>query len=176
MCSDQHQSLQFHESRHSFWNCKKKELQKLFCRKQKLHTLLARVDADALCGCTLFQGPHFSGRFVWAVNERQALGAQEELGSPALAFTRAICEILALDTALEEEVAIVRRNLLRLIHVREFSPAAAFKVRPRHDTAMHRCTSDKRGCTIINSSQAYRYMPSEAMSGSLSADPHVDTA
>ena len=67
--------------------------------------------------------------------EGSARCTQEGLGSPALAFTRAICEILGLDTALEEEVAIVRRNLLRLVHVREFSPAAAFKVHDRHSIA-----------------------------------------
>ncbi len=42
---------------------------------------------------------------------------------------RAICEVLGLDKALEEEVAVLRRNLLRLTHTREFSAAAKFQVR-----------------------------------------------
>lgn len=52
---------------------------------------------------------------------------QEELGTPALAFARAVCEVLGLDAAVEAEVAVLRRNLLRLAHTREFAPAAAFK-------------------------------------------------
>ena len=54
---------------------------------------------------------------------------QEELGTPALAFVRAVCEVLGLDSAVEAEVAVLRRNLLRLAHTREFAPAAAFKAR-----------------------------------------------
>ena len=54
---------------------------------------------------------------------------QEELGTPALAFVRAVCDALRLDAAVEEEVAELRHNLLRLTHTREFAPAAAFKVR-----------------------------------------------
>ena len=56
-------------------------------------------------------------------------GVQEELGTPALAFVRAVCDALRLDAAVEEEVAELRHNLLRLTHTREFAPAAAFKVR-----------------------------------------------
>ena len=40
---------------------------------------------------------------------------------------RAVCEVLGLDSAVEAEVAVLRRNLLRLAHTREFAPAAAFK-------------------------------------------------
>ena len=54
---------------------------------------------------------------------------QEALGTPALAFVRAVCEVLGLDSAVEGEVAVLRRNLLRLAHTREFAPAAAFKAR-----------------------------------------------
>lgn len=56
------------------------------------------------------------------------LWVQEELGSPALAFTRGVCEVLGLDGTVAEEVAILRRNLLRLIQTREFGEDAAFKV------------------------------------------------
>ena len=76
---------------------------------------------------------------------------QEELGTPTLAFTRAVCEVLALDTALDEEVAIVRRNLLRLIHIREFSPAAAFKVHDRCNTGLN-CHFPNRGEWTITKS------------------------
>ena len=59
----------------------------------------------------------------------RSLDFQEELGTPALAFVRAVCDALRLDVAVEEEVAELRHNLLRLTHTREFAPAAAFKVR-----------------------------------------------
>lgn len=38
--------------------------------------------------------------------------------------------MLALDSAVEEQVAVLRRNLLKLVHLREFATAAEFKVRP----------------------------------------------
>lgn len=53
---------------------------------------------------------------------------QEELGTPALAFTRAVCEVLQLDSSLSDEVSVLRRNLLRLTQIREFGEHAAFKV------------------------------------------------
>lgn len=55
---------------------------------------------------------------------------QEELGTPALAFVRAVCDALRLDSAVEEEVLDLRHNLLRLTHTREFAQAAIFKVTP----------------------------------------------
>ena len=55
---------------------------------------------------------------------------QEELGTPALAFVRAVCDALRLDSAVEEEVLELRHNLLRLTHTREFAQAAQFKVLP----------------------------------------------
>ncbi len=55
------------------------------------------------------------------------LELQDELGPPALAFVRTICAVLALDSALDEEVAVLRRNLLKLVHVREFASASEFK-------------------------------------------------
>lgn len=48
------------------------------------------------------------------------------LGSPALAFVRAVCEVLGLDARAEAAVQALRRQLLRLLRVREFSAAAAF--------------------------------------------------
>lgn len=53
---------------------------------------------------------------------------QDELGPPALAFVRTVCAVLALDYALEDQVAVLRRNLLKLVHVREFASASEFQV------------------------------------------------
>lgn len=53
---------------------------------------------------------------------------QEELGTPALAFVRAVCDALRLDPSIEEEVLVLRRNLLLLTHTLEFAPAAEFRV------------------------------------------------
>ncbi len=55
--------------------------------------------------------------------------AQEDLGTPALAFVRAVCDALRLDSSIEEEVLVLRRNLLLLTHTLEFAPAAEFQVR-----------------------------------------------
>jgi DNA polymerase epsilon subunit 1 len=49
---------------------------------------------------------------------------QDELGSPALAFVRLLVHLLSLDKSLEDEVRLLRRSLLRLVGVDEFSPAA----------------------------------------------------
>lgn len=51
---------------------------------------------------------------------------QAELGSPALAFVRLLVHLLALDASLASEVALLRRRLLRLVGVDEFSAAAAW--------------------------------------------------
>ncbi|KAF5838378.1 hypothetical protein DUNSADRAFT_2987 [Dunaliella salina] len=53
--------------------------------------------------------------------------SKEELGSPALAFVRTICALLSLDIRCTDAVAILRRQLLKLLKVREFSQAADFK-------------------------------------------------
>jgi DNA polymerase epsilon subunit 1 len=52
---------------------------------------------------------------------------EAELGPPALAFVRAVLEVLLLDKEMELPVALLRRNLLRLLHVGEFCAAAAFR-------------------------------------------------
>lgn len=57
---------------------------------------------------------------------------QEELGSPALAFAKTISAALALDTGVTDDVAIMRRSLLKLCQIREFSPAAMFQVTLQH--------------------------------------------
>ncbi|EFN52544.1 hypothetical protein CHLNCDRAFT_26745 [Chlorella variabilis] len=51
----------------------------------------------------------------------------EELGTPALAFVRAVCHLFALDGEVADEVARLRRSMLQSMKVKEFSPAAEFK-------------------------------------------------
>ncbi|CAK1550449.1 unnamed protein product [Leptosia nina] len=47
--------------------------------------------------------------------------------SPVLLFVNAICKVFSLDEALEDKVTLLRRNLLRLIGVGEFSPLAEWR-------------------------------------------------
>ncbi len=54
---------------------------------------------------------------------------QEEYGTPALAFVKTVCTVLALDPCVADELAVMRRQLLRLVHCPEFAPAAVFRVR-----------------------------------------------
>lgn len=56
-----------------------------------------------------------------------AVCSQEELGTPALALVRAVCAVYCLDAALEDEVSVMRRQLLRLVHTAEFSPASEWR-------------------------------------------------
>ncbi|GBF92637.1 hypothetical protein Rsub_05251 [Raphidocelis subcapitata] len=53
--------------------------------------------------------------------------SEDELGSPALAFVRTACHLLALDAAVTDEVALLRRRLLKLLGVGEFGSAAQFR-------------------------------------------------
>lgn len=53
--------------------------------------------------------------------------SQDELGSPALAFVRTACHLLALDATVSDEVALLRRRLLKLLGVGEFGSAAQFR-------------------------------------------------
>ncbi|XP_075078061.1 DNA polymerase epsilon catalytic subunit A [Nicotiana tabacum] len=47
-------------------------------------------------------------------------------GDPALEFIKHVCAVLALDQNVQHEVLIMRRNLLKLVRVREFAPEAEF--------------------------------------------------
>lgn len=51
----------------------------------------------------------------------------DELSHPSLEFVKAICRVFQLDPSIEEEVTRLRRNLLKLIGVGEFSPEAEWK-------------------------------------------------
>lgn len=50
-----------------------------------------------------------------------------ELGTPALAFVRAVCHFFMLDSAVTEQATVMRRQLLRMIHCKEFGPEALYK-------------------------------------------------
>ena len=52
---------------------------------------------------------------------------QDELGHPALAFVRVATHLLALDGRVGEAVLLLRRQLLKALHVNEFSTEAEFK-------------------------------------------------
>lgn len=50
-----------------------------------------------------------------------------ELGTPALAFVKAVCQLYGLDKYQKDAVTMLRRQLLKMIHVKEFGPEAAWK-------------------------------------------------
>ena len=54
-------------------------------------------------------------------------GSYLKLTNPALEFVKALCHVLNLDSAIENEVTKLKRNLLRLIGTGEFSDAAEWK-------------------------------------------------
>eukprot|EP00043_Microstomoeca_roanoka_P015073 m.150253 g.150253 ORF g.150253 m.150253 type:complete len:2376 (-) comp16169_c0_seq1:102-7229(-) len=54
-------------------------------------------------------------------------GSHLPLKHPALEFTKAVTQVLSLDKKHASEIARLKRDLLRLIGVREFSPEAKFK-------------------------------------------------
>ncbi|XP_073973254.1 DNA polymerase epsilon catalytic subunit 1 isoform X2 [Rhodnius prolixus] len=51
----------------------------------------------------------------------------EKIIKPALEFIKAVCKVLSLDSSVEEEIARLRRNLLRLVDVGEFSDEAEWE-------------------------------------------------
>ncbi|XP_061721749.1 DNA polymerase epsilon catalytic subunit 1 [Cydia pomonella] len=54
-------------------------------------------------------------------------GRRGEQHAPALQFVNALCKVISLDPKLDEQITLVRRNLLRLIGVGEFSAAAEWR-------------------------------------------------
>ena len=54
-------------------------------------------------------------------------GSHLRLTNPALEFVKALYKVLSLDSAITEEMAKLRRNLLRLISVGEFSDDANWR-------------------------------------------------
>lgn len=61
--------------------------------------------------------PHLAGSHL----------SQSELGTPALAFIRGITRLYSLDKSVLDQVVVLRRQLLRLVHVKEFGPDAAWR-------------------------------------------------
>ncbi|KMT05520.1 hypothetical protein BVRB_7g176430 [Beta vulgaris subsp. vulgaris] len=53
-----------------------------------------------------------------------------QTGDAALEFIKHVCAVLALDQNVQHDVLVMRRNLLRLIRVREFAPEAEFSPSP----------------------------------------------
>ncbi|KAL8140374.1 hypothetical protein V2J09_006395 [Rumex salicifolius] len=51
-------------------------------------------------------------------------------GDAALEFIKHICAVLALDQKVQHDVLVMRKNLLRFIHVKEFAPEAQFSCPP----------------------------------------------
>ncbi|KAK9501199.1 hypothetical protein O3M35_002270 [Rhynocoris fuscipes] len=51
----------------------------------------------------------------------------EKIIKPALEFIKAVCKVLSLDPSVEDEVARLRRNLLRLVDIGEFSDEAEWE-------------------------------------------------
>lgn len=79
---------------------------------------------------------HFPLLQLIARQERQSLvlndvaplpPLQDELGTPALAFVRSLMHLMALDSAVADEVALLRRRCLKLLHVGEFNKEAEFQ-------------------------------------------------
>nr|GMD12608.1 DNA polymerase epsilon catalytic subunit A-like [Ipomoea batatas] len=52
---------------------------------------------------------------------------QQQQGDPALEFIKHVCAVLVLDQNVQHEVLVMRRNLLKLVRVKEFAPEAEFR-------------------------------------------------
>ncbi|OWR54597.1 DNA polymerase [Danaus plexippus plexippus] len=70
-----------------------------------------------------------------------------EGATPALLFVNALCHVLGLDTNLEDEVTLLRRNLLRLLSVGEFSSLAEWR------DPCASCVLAELSCRVCNHSQ-----------------------
>ena len=68
-------------------------------------------------------------------------GSYLHRNNPTLEFIKYFCYVLSLDKSVEYSVRVLKRNLLELIHVREFSEEAKFK---------NPCTSFKLGQVICD--------------------------
>lgn len=66
------------------------------------------------------QADHASSEFP------KLAGSHLPMNNPALEFIKFVCHILGLDRALEQDVNRLKKNLLRLINVREFAVESSF--------------------------------------------------
>lgn len=53
-------------------------------------------------------------------------GTQSKTINPALEFIKSVCKVLSLDSSISEEVSKLKRNMLKLINIGEFSDAAVW--------------------------------------------------
>ncbi|PIN09217.1 DNA-directed DNA polymerase [Handroanthus impetiginosus] len=73
---------------------------------------------------------HMKGRHK-SLGDHNATGSLQALnnihrGDSPLDFIKYVCGVLALDQTVQHEVLIMRRNLLKLVRIREFAPEAEF--------------------------------------------------
>ncbi|XP_058067456.1 DNA polymerase epsilon catalytic subunit A-like isoform X2 [Magnolia sinica] len=54
-------------------------------------------------------------------------GSHVHMGDPALEFIKHVCAVLTLDQSVQHDILVMRKNLLKLIRVREFAPEAEFR-------------------------------------------------
>ncbi|KAI9016029.1 putative POL2-DNA polymerase epsilon, calytic subunit A [Hyaloraphidium curvatum] len=54
-------------------------------------------------------------------------GSHLDLTNPALEFAKTVCAALALDTSIEKQVRVLKKNALKLINVAEFAPEARWE-------------------------------------------------
>eukprot|EP00268_Persea_americana_P026628 TRINITY_DN2608_c0_g1_i2.p1 TRINITY_DN2608_c0_g1~~TRINITY_DN2608_c0_g1_i2.p1 ORF type:complete len:2201 (+),score=389.42 TRINITY_DN2608_c0_g1_i2:181-6783(+) len=57
----------------------------------------------------------------------QLAGSNIHMGDAALEFIKHVCAVLALDQNVQHDVLVMRKNLLKLICIREFAPEAEFR-------------------------------------------------
>nr|XP_019702821.2 DNA polymerase epsilon catalytic subunit A isoform X2 [Elaeis guineensis] len=75
---------------------------------------------------------HFKGRNKIDKNEpayhglSQSTDSQVHKGDAALEFIKHVCAVLALDQNVQHDILRMRKNLLKLVHVKEFAPEAQF--------------------------------------------------
>jgi DNA polymerase epsilon subunit 1 len=87
--------------------------EKLFIFTQKIHQTLGGGD----------KGHHSSTVDLFP----RLPGSHLTFANPALEFVKTLCKVLSLDSSTRHQVSKLRRDLLRLIGVREFSPEANFQ-------------------------------------------------
>ncbi|XP_073146772.1 DNA polymerase epsilon catalytic subunit A-like [Henckelia pumila] len=74
---------------------------------------------------------HMNGRKKSRSDHNTLTGSLQSInssykGDSALDFIKYVCAVLALDQKVQHEVLIMRRNLLKLVNIREFAPEAEF--------------------------------------------------
>ncbi|KAL2240087.1 UNVERIFIED_CONTAM: DNA polymerase epsilon catalytic subunit A, partial [Sesamum indicum] len=74
---------------------------------------------------------HMKGRSK-SQSDNISIGSSQSLkdihkGDSALDFIKYVCAVLALDQKVQHEVLVMRRNLLKLVRIREFAPEAEFQ-------------------------------------------------